>query len=188
MECQTEELIFIDETPESITVSQRRLLHETNNLHPFQQDRAREEKYYSKAEEEKSDNRFSKGMPLRSDLSVVKVYVSWVQGASKFEGFITKLEFLQIACSINSSIFLEGNPHIIWRVYLLKIFFLDLNHIILNISKLVKFTGFEGCCSLFQLVCHFLVIEAEVNVDDITIFHRYTLLSNELLFDRSDHL
>ena len=188
MECQTEELIFIDETPESITVSQGRLLHETNNLHPFQQDRAREEKYYSEAEEEKSDNRFSKGMPLRSDLSVVKVYVSWVQSASKFEGLITKLEFLQIASRINSSIFLEGNPHIIWRVYLLEIFFLDLNHIILNISKLVKFTGFEGCCSLFQLVCHFLVTEAEVNVDDVTIFHRYTLLANELLFDRSDHL
>lgn len=84
LECQTEKLVFIDKTPESIAVSQRGLLHEANNLHSFQQDRSGEEKYDSEAYEEKSDDGFSKGMPLRSNFSIVIINVSGVLGAGEF--------------------------------------------------------------------------------------------------------
>ena len=126
-------------------------------------------------------------MLLRSNLSVVIIDVCRVLSANHFEFLITKLEFLQLEGGVNSGVFLESNPHVIWRVYLFEIFVLDLIHIFLNFLKFVKLCGFEGCRSLFQFVCHFFVIQAEVNIDDITIFHRYTLLANELLFDRCDH-
>ena len=149
LEGHTEELIFVDETPEIIAVSQGRLLHETNNLHPFQQDSGAEEKYDSEAEEEKYHDGFPTGMLRARDLSVVKVDVSGVLCASHFEGLIAKLEFLQIKAAINTCVSLKGHPHVIWRVYLIKIFVFELSHFLLNFLKFVKLGRTKDCRSLY---------------------------------------
>ena len=83
-------------------------------------------------------------MLLRRDLSIVIIDVSGVLGANHFEFLIAKLEFLQIESGINSGVFLESNPHVIWRVYLFEILVLYLIHVLLNFLKFVKLSGFEG--------------------------------------------
>ena len=127
LEGQAEKLILIDETEELLAVCQGRLLHEANNLHPFQQDGGAEEEHTSEAEEEESDNRSPEGVLLGGDLSIVKLDVGGVLGAFHFEGVITELELLQIEAGINSRIFPKRDPHVVWRVYLIKLLVFDLS-------------------------------------------------------------
>ena len=127
LEGQAEKLILIDETQELLAVCQGRLLHEANNLHPFQQDGGAEEEHTSEAEEEESDNRSPEGVLLGGDLSIVKLDVGGVLGAFHFEGVITELELLQIEAGINSRIFPKRDPHVVWRVYLIELLVLDLS-------------------------------------------------------------
>lgn len=101
---------------------------------------------------------------------------------------IVEFEMLDFKGGTDGRVMFENDPHVVWRVDLVKLLILDRGHFFLDLHQVIELGFFQSICAFRKLVGEDLVVEGEVDIYDLRGFRSHIIGLLDLSSDGLDKL